>query len=90
MLNTSAEGSSPDTSTRWRRASSTVGAALAFMKKKGQEKVIGGSLRDVSTWGQLDLPENFFGLAANDAKGVPVDFSALRGKTCIVVNVASL
>lgn len=90
MLDTSAEQSSPDSSTRWRRAGVTVGVVLSFLKNKGQEKVIGGSSRDTSAWGGLDLPATFFGLTASNAKGALVDFSSLRGKTCIVVNVASL
>ena len=67
--------------------------AANFLARKASEAAIGGSSQDARHWegaeGGMNLPDNFFSLSCNDAKGGSFDLKACAGKPTLVVNVAS-
>ena len=61
----------------------------AGIKQRLQSAAIGGSSADADSWTLEELPANFFGLEAHDAKGAAYPLSQHAGQVVLVANVAS-
>ena len=59
------------------------------MKNAALKMAVGGSSADAEGWSFAELPANFFGLSAKDAKGASVPMSTFQNQVCLLVNVAT-
>lgn len=73
-------------------AGSAWWSPLSFVTRKATELAVGGSNHDAAAWRAdgYEQPASFFDLRCRAANGQDFDLCSLRGKVCIVVNVASL